>query len=89
MRTYDAALGCFVREISICHDTGVGLLSTFGDSNPDMSACIDRFEELDPEIEGIQVINWLGNEAVPDGCFRRVDGEWRSFVYRRERCQTR
>ncbi len=89
MQTYDAALGCSVRDISICPDTGIGVLSTYGNGNPDMFACIERFEELDSELEEIQVVNWFGDQAVLDGCFRRVDGDWRAFVYPYKRRQTR
>ncbi len=88
MQTYDAELDCFVSDIRICPDTGVGVLSTFGDRSPDMSACIERFEELDRELEEIQVVNWFGDQAVLDGCFLRVDGCWQAFVYPHKRRQT-
>ncbi len=89
MQTYDQALGCSVREISICPETGIGVLSTYGDGNPDMSACIERFEELDREIEEILVVNWFEDETLPNEVFRRADGDWQAFVYPYKRRQTR
>ncbi|WP_170773940.1 hypothetical protein [Ruegeria lacuscaerulensis] len=88
MRTYDAELMCFVREIDVCLKTGIGVLITYADSGPDMAACIDRFEKMSPGIAQIVVINWSDGKPVPDMCYRRIDGVWHAFEYTRKRFQT-
>ncbi len=84
LKTYDENMWCFVRDIRVCHDTGIGMLVTQSHSNPDMAACIEHFLDLKPNIKEIQVFDWHDGVTAPDTCYRCIDGVWHSFVYKRQ-----
>ncbi|WP_316651623.1 hypothetical protein [Ovoidimarina sediminis] len=78
--SYDMKLQCYVREISYCSETGTGMLVTYADTCPDMSACIQMFEELMPTVAEIWVSHWISGVTVMNTVYRRLDGKWRVFV---------
>lgn len=83
-KTYDEELACFVREIDFGADTGIAMLVTYASTGPDMAACIDRFTGLSQDVHEIRVGNWVDETVVPDMCYRRIDGKWRAFAYKRQ-----
>jgi hypothetical protein len=75
-KTFDLELMCFVREVGHCPVKHEGRLVSYDGGWPDMSACINLFLGLDPEVNIIRIASDFAGDVRDEFEYYCIDGDW-------------
>ena len=78
---FDDDLTCFVKDVRSESKKRRGTLVVPEMNCPEMSAAIRLFEEIDPDVREILVLNSVGGELKRDTVYRRKGGEWKALSF--------